>query len=451
VTATINPKLIEIALQHCETTAFERYSQTVFGTVMGPRFKPLGGHHDGGADGFFESGLYEEVERPTAFFQASKEITVEQKIKRTVDRLREAGRDVKSLYYATSQAIQHLDQMEFQQSEKFSIAVRIYDRNFFIQHGNHNPDAVAAFHQYLRPAIAFLEGIAAPTYPEKTPFQNAQAICAFLAQEVEHRIGTTRTLEAVCDALILWALEDTDPDQNKLMSEAEIVIKVESLIPTAKQFFRGQIGARISALTIKHEGTRTVNIYAKAERYCLPYAARETLRQHTIDDETLKVEVTASFLSRLVAITNENIFDTPLLEKTAGLVHKTLELIFERQGLELARHFLEDDATESEMATRSIVDFADEILKASDVKTNLQPEILSAMKSVLRAIFYSSEAVERTYCARLARTYILLFTIRNTPEVIEYFNTMARSLNLYLGSDIVMHRRMFKNQLIVEH
>lgn len=405
---------------------------------MGPKFKPLGGHHDGGADGFIETGLYEEVEKPTAFFQTSKEITVEQKIKRTIDRLDEVGRDVKTLYYATSQVIPQLDQMEFRLSEKHSISVRIYDRNFFVQHANYSADAIAAFHQYLQPSLAFLEGLTSPTYPQEIPFKNAQAVCAFLAQEIEHRLGTSKTLEAVCDALILWALEDTDPDKNKLMSEEDIVSRVENLIPSAKRFFRGQIGPRILALTTKHEGTRDINIYKKAERYCLPYETREALREHTIEDETLKVEVTASILSRLLGIVDQNIFDTSMLEKTAALVHKTLELIFERQGLDAARHFLEEDGSESELTPRSIVDVADEVLRTSDVQTNLHPELLLAMKDVLRAIFYSSNAVERAYCARLARTYVLLFTIRNTPEVIEYFNTMAKTFNLYVGSDLVI-------------
>jgi hypothetical protein len=60
------------------------------------------------------------------------------------------------------------------------------------------------------------------------------------------------------------------------------------------------------------------------------------------------------------------------------------------------------------------------------------------MKKVLREIFYSSAAVERAYCARLARTYILLFTIRNTPEIIEYFNSMSKNFVLYAGSDLII-------------
>jgi hypothetical protein len=57
---------------------------------------------------------------------------------------------------------------------------------------------------------------------------------------------------------------------------------------------------------------------------------------------------------------------------------------------------------------------------------------------VLREVFYASSELERSYCGRLARTYILLFTIRNTPEIIEYFNTMTKSFNLYVGTDLII-------------
>jgi hypothetical protein len=133
------------------------------------------------------------------------------------------------------------------------------------------------------------------------PFQNGRAVCAFLGQEIERRLGSTQTLEAVCDALILWSLETTDPALDKLMSEDEIIQKVENVIPSAKRFFRGQIGPRLATLTAKKEGARQVNIYKKEGRFCLPYEAREALKEHTIEDEKLKVDVTASFLTRLAA------------------------------------------------------------------------------------------------------------------------------------------------------
>lgn len=433
-----NPKLVEIALQHCDTTAFERYSQTVFGAVMGPQFKPLGGHKDGGADGFVDGDISEEVERPTRFFQASKEIDVEGKIRKTAARLQEVGRTVETLYYASSYAVPYLDKLEYSLSEDLKLAVRIYDRNFFVQNCNHNLDAIAAFQQYLRPALAFLDEIIAPSYPALPPFQNARAVCAFLGQEIERRIGTTQTLEAVCDALVLWALEGTDPAVNKFMTEDEIIQKVENVIPTAKRFFRGQITNRLNALTTKADGVRQVNIYKNKGRYCLPFESREALKNHTIEDEKLKVDVTGSFISRLAAKCDGK-FDTALLERIANLIHRTLETLFERQGFDAARHFLEDDpASNDTIDTRPIIEIAEDVLRAEKIKSNLQPEILLLMKSVLGEIFYSSHPIERAYCARLARTYILLFTIRNTPEIIEYFNSMSKHLALYIGTDLII-------------
>jgi hypothetical protein len=250
---TVNPKLVDIGLQHCDTTAFEKYSQTVFGAVMGPTFKPLGGHKDGGADGFIDVDIFEENGRPTRFFQASKEIDVESKVRKTVVRLKAVGRDLQTLYYASSYAVPYLDKVEFSLSDELGIAIHIYDRNFFVQNANHNGDAIAAFQQYVRPSLAFLDEVAAPSYPGLPPFPGARAVCAFLGQEVERRIGTTQTLEAVCDALILWALESTDPELDKFLTEDEITKKVEDVIPTAKRFFRGQIAPRLIVLPKKQK------------------------------------------------------------------------------------------------------------------------------------------------------------------------------------------------------
>jgi hypothetical protein len=152
----------------------------------------------------------------------------------------------------------------------------------------------------------------------------------------------------------------------------------------------------------------------------------------------LKVDVTASFVSRLASKSDAK-FDSALLEQIATLLHQTLETLFERQGFDAARHFLEDDPTSNDpLDTRPIVEIAEGVLQAANIKSNLQPEILLLMKAVLREIFYASNEIERAYCARLARTYILLFMIRNTPEIIEYFNSMSKNLVLYIDADLII-------------
>lgn len=111
-----------------------------------------------------------------------------------------------------------------------------------MQRANANGDAVAAYDAHLAPAVAFLNDMRAPSYPGRPAFANAQAVCAFLAHELERRVGTTKTLDAVCDALIVWALEDTDPDAGRFMTKDQILTKVEAVVPTARKFLPGAPG-----------------------------------------------------------------------------------------------------------------------------------------------------------------------------------------------------------------
>ena len=241
--AEVPPSSIPIALDKCDTGAFEKYAQTVFGSVLGNRFKPLGGNKDGGADGFVEPDILEDEKRASVFFQASKEIDTEGKI-RDHPALRKSGREPKSLLYATSRLVKHIDKLQTELSDETGANIRIYDQQFFEQRANHSADVQTAFFQHLQPAIMFLEKALAPSYPSSPVLPNARIVSAFLSQEVERRIGTTHTLESVTDALNSWALEETDPDTNKLMTASEIVEKVEDVIPTAKQFFRGAVETR---------------------------------------------------------------------------------------------------------------------------------------------------------------------------------------------------------------
>lgn len=429
-----------IALENCDTASFEKYAQTVLGSVLGVSFKPLGGHKDGGADGFIDSDISEDVSKPTVFFQASKEMDTEGKIGRTVKRIREFGRDLKTLHYATSQAVRYIDRVQNDLSEELGINVRIYDASFFQQRANYSDDAKAAYFQYLQPSIAFLSEALAPSYPSSPVLADARIVSAFLGQELERRLGTTRTMEGLSDALILWALEGTDPAKNLFMTVDDIVAKVENVVPTAKQFFRGEVNNRLKALTQKVDGDRLVNIYRKDGKYCLPYDSRTILEQHTIADEALKVMVSQSIRQRLVD-TSEGKLGDNIIEELTALVHRILEVVFERQGFDATRHFLNDTTItdEQSLEPRTIVEIAEDELRNSDViNIKKHPEMVYYLRRIIRDIFYNSNNEEKQFCARLARTYVLLFSVRNTPEIINYFNSMAKKMNLYVGSDLLI-------------
>jgi hypothetical protein len=436
--AEVPPSSIPIALDKCDTTSFENYAQTIFGAVLGNTFKPLGGNKDGGADGFVEPDIQEDDKRASVFFQASKEVDTIGKIRRTIKALRKAGRDPKTLLYGSSRLVKNIDKLQTDLSDETGVNVRVYDQQFFEQRANHNGDVQAAFFQYLQPAILFLERALAPSYPSESVLPNARIVSAFLSQEVERRIGTTQTLESVTDALILWALEETDPQANKFMTPKEIIDKVETVVPTAKQFFRGAVETRLKALSTKNEGSRLVNVYQKAGKYCLPYDSRRMLATHTREDETLKLVVSSGIQER-ISTACEVQPTTEVMERLTTVIHRVLEIVFETQGFEASRHFLSDPANvESNLADRRIYEVAEEEMVKAGFKLNDNSGLLLAAKQTLRGIFYQSNAAERAFCARLARTYILLFTIKNTPEIINYFNTMSKHLTLYVGSDLLV-------------
>ena len=436
--ADVPPASIPIALEKCDTTSFEKYAQTVFGAVIGNTFKPLGGHKDGGADGFVDANVQEDTKKPTVFFQASKEIDTEGKIGRTIKALKKAGRDPKTLLYATSRVVRLLDKLQNDLTEDLGVNIRIYDGTFFEQRANFNGDVQAAFFQYLQPSIAFLERALAPSYPSSPILANAQIVSAFLSQEVERRLGTSKTLESVTDALILWALEGTDPETDTFMTTKDIIDKVEAIIPTAKQFFRGAVESRLKVLVRKEDGSRLTNVYAKAGKYCLPYESRQILANHAIEDESLKATVTSSFQQRITGAC-ETPPETAVVDKLVDVLHRVLEIVFETQGFDASRHFLNVETAQAKnLEDKYIDEIAEEEVTRAGFNLNENPELLLAAKQALRGLFYQSTADERAFCARLARTYILLFTIRNTPEVINYFNTMSKHLTLYIGSDLLV-------------
>jgi len=55
----IHPDLANIALEHSEGFPFESFVNSFMSCIRGASFIPMGGVHDGGADGLLSEGVYE--------------------------------------------------------------------------------------------------------------------------------------------------------------------------------------------------------------------------------------------------------------------------------------------------------------------------------------------------------------------------------------------------------
>jgi hypothetical protein len=430
---TINHQLVEMALDRTDGSSFERFAQSFFAALAGVNFVPLGGHHDGGAEAFTEPGVFDS-KRPGHFWQASTEKTLRRKIRLTVRRIREFGRDPNQLTYCTSIVVPNIDNEEDLLSDELNVRVKIRDQKFIISQINHSPQTVAAFNSYLAPHLAFLKEMGGVTMLSHSNDLPARSLCVFLGQEVERRRGNAELLETVTDSLILWALEGTDPDKEKFMTRAQILERITAALPAAKQFISGVLDTRLQALAAKDNTYgREVRWHRKEDLFCLPYETRTLIEAENTEDELLKASVSGVFRLRAAAILKDD-NEIALISKVVAICHRALEITFEKQGFEVAAFVLGNE--EDEQIQYTIADHIDQALDEFNEIEDERGILKDAALFVLRGAFYKSEEPERLYLTKLSRTYTLLFVLKNEPRVVEYFRRMSGDFVLYIGSDL---------------
>lgn len=436
----IDPRLVLRALPEVGTWQFEKFGEIFYGSLQDREFVPLGGMHDGGAEGFDSDNNELEPETffdegGTNFLQISKEATVRSKIRRTVKRLREYGRDPRVLTYLSSQVIPDIDKEERLLSDELGCRIRIRDGNFIEVNINATPAIQAAFHAYLEPAIEFLYKPGAADVGERTEEYVDRTLAVFLRQEVDNRRDKSGLLESIADSLILWALGETDPDKGIFMTREQMLERIEQTLPAAKQFIHGVLDDRLEMMVQKDvPGGRQIRFYRNEKKYCLPYETRQLVAAENADDDMLKSQVTNVFLARLEALSEE---DTASIQnEVVSVCHSSLEGVFERQGLQMAQ-FVTDGDGDDELYTdvsKILSSIVDRVVATSEDKGRIRRYCLM----ILRDTFYKSTPVEHEYLLKLSRTYILLLTLKNEPRIVEYFRTLEKSFRLYIGTDFII-------------
>ena len=428
---TINHQRVEVALSRVSGAHFEDFAGAFLAATFGVEYVPLGGVRDGGADGFQGSGIFETHRQPEAYCQISRQVNHKEKIRDTVTRLRKFGREPQTLLYVSALHIRALDLDETSLSKETNTTIRIRDASWIIRNVNHSPGTVAAYRSFLHPYLAFLDQIGGTTLFEDSTHVPAASVSVFLGQEAMRRSSNSKLIESVSDSLILWALEDTDPDQEIFATRDAILQKIETVLPTTKHFIRGVLNHRLKTLSSKNNPTgREIRWYRKDDTFCLPYETRELVSKENLEDEALKTSVFRNLQERARRYDDE--LPSPLV---ASVALRAIQHTFEQQGLELAA-FLTD--REDEHQPPSVADEVAAVIEGQKLEPEIVEPLRHAVLYIIRATFYQSNADERLYFYKLARTYSLLFTLRVEPRIIEYFQSMSSSLVLLVGTDILI-------------
>lgn len=416
----IDLRIFSVALGEVGTSEFERFGQAFYAALEGTDFVPLGGSGDGGADALLDRSLFETRDQ-SRVLQISKQADFRAKVSHTVRRLREYGRAPSSLTYLTSRSIQNLDTEEDRLSTAQGLRVRLRDSRYIESHVNRSAASRAAARSYVLPAASFLNEIGARPIISPSDDLPAASLCAFVGQEIENRRGNTALLESVTDSLVLWALNDTDPEKGVFKTRNEILAEIERSLPAAKTFIRSVFDQRLERLT-KKNGTdgRKINHYSKGNKYCLPFETRQIVAIENAADIGLKQRVSELFADRVQNCVPN--LSEALCTEAVHVCHSSIEAAFERKGMEIVQ-FIKNVSSDYTGTIDELV------IRAIETKTDLSGVDVQRARAialeVLRGAFYHSEPDERTYFQKLSRTYTLLFMIKNEPRVVEYFRNMT--------------------------
>jgi hypothetical protein len=436
----IDQRLVALALEAVDTHNFERFAQTFYGAIQDREFVPLGGVHDGGAEGFDAQPEDPDVfvdEAATSFIQVSKQVTTRQKIRSTVKRLREYGRTPKVVTYITSLVVPDIDKVEAALSQELQCRISIRDAKYIEAYINSNLATQGAFHSFLQPSISYIYSPGVSELGEQAAKHVDRTLAVFLRQEVDSQSSNGKLLDSVADSLIIWALRDTDPDPSKgrLLVREEILALIETALPAAKVFIRGTLDHRLARLCAKDApGGRQIRHYKKSDSFCLPFETREAVAIENADDDLLKLRVSCVFEDRLNSENDENLDSHRAL--IVDVCHTALERVFEHQGLKLAQ-FVQNAAEDDELYT-DVARIATEAVSEIKLDPQVREDVRRYALHVLRGTFYKSSEVERLYLGKLSRTYILMLLLKNDARIVDHFSSISSKLFLYLGSDVII-------------
>ena len=423
---TLHPELVQIALDRVEGFVFERFAQDFLSVLEGRNFIPVGGVGDGGADGIYDCG------NGRVFYQFTRQENHRDKIRRTLGRLKEVGRDVSTLYYLSSRVIPHIDSEEDLLTEELGVVVKIRDRKYIVSHINDTNGTVSAFRNHLSIYTQFLSSLTVDsTQPYSPHIQNPSAY-VFLQHEITNRLGDRKLIHSLTDTMILWALSDTDPDKGIFLTEEQISQSIYENFPWSLRILKGHIRQRLEAMRNKKGSGREIRWYRKEGKYCLPFETRQTIAEENTIDETIGVQ----FVEELKLIAG-SLFDDDegAYQFIAEICCSVIHSIFEKQGL-LFSHFL--SSNDETVAPPVVSDCIDDALNSFSIDVGRKEEYREYVENVIRKVFYDGSPRQREYLSNLSRTYVLLFTLQAEPKIMEYFSSMSASFRIYVGTDVLV-------------
>jgi hypothetical protein len=445
----ISEKLFDYLIPSLSGERFEILAKELYAAEIGDAFVPLGGMHDGGADGFLDIRV-SEGKKPNVFFQFSvtESGRAKAKIEQTIAALLKAGRDPKQLIYSTTELLPKQDVWVEAVFEKHKVLLTIKDRERLKQTINSDTRANKAFLDFFAADISALRHSAEGLRGAVNQFVNDPTVFAFLDFELKERFSKDHLQDKILDSLVYWALRDTDPDNGRFLGREAIAVAINTMFPTATSVLAPRLDARLAELSKKSMGDmERVRHHKARDLFCLPFEMRKQLAERALDESRLQDDFVESIRQRLKSFAK-----SPLTNGSeqlgVTLVFDSVHDYFVEQGLILSA-YLENKVETVQISDQIVERQVANVLAKSPNKARISPALIEDAMRVLRGVFYTPSEIERLYLGYLSRTSLLFMTLQKAPRMIEYFNQMGGNFRLLVGTDMLV-KALSEQQLPAE-
>jgi hypothetical protein len=423
----VDPKNFEFAIAQIDNGfIFEDFAKSYLAQILGYDFVPIGGIKDRGIDGLEHTFHREGRERTV--YQISIAKNVEGKLRSSLEKL--VRNDIKfdRFCFVSNQVIKDQEKLIDKLFEEYEKPIQIFDARWLSSHINDNQGTINVFHTFVS---SYLHDFAKPgkEYVVGDLISDPR-LFVFLRQQWDHEQANKQLDEIVADALILFALEDTDPDKGLFRTSAEIKAIIAEKISFDPKTLYHMIDIRLKVLSTK---PRKIKHHRDIDAYCLPYDTRLELQNRNLDDSRLHEE----FRSRSTEMLRYQLENLGVSVKDSlNLMESAFHKLYYQQGLEFADFILKGQNQEA--FEKDLADTIGQVVDESSVVGKKKELVKSALMITIREIVYNGSREQKAFLQKLSNTYLMLFLLQCDPKICMFFTSLASKLNVYVCTSILI-------------
>lgn len=423
----INDQGFEYAISSIgEGRIFEKFGQSFLNGVIGIDFIPVGQSKDKGIDGY--QHLFCNTKNIKKIYQFSTEKDYEGKIKLTINILKKNKIEFDKLFYVTNRKLNNTYYYIDYIYDNYGIVLEIWDIRWFSSNRHSNQQTTNAYdhfvntylHEFTRPGIN----------TAVADLNDDSRLYVFLQQQFENDDSGRELDDLLADTLILYSLEETDPSTENVMTEDEIIVKIQKYLKFDMKLISSKIEQRLQHLSRK---PRKIQYHRKFNGYCLPYETRLEISNRNLEDAAL-VEV---FTQQSMDIIRKYVKEQDInVKNISNLITDIFCHIYKRQGLEFSNFILHGDS--QSVFEQNLNEIIESTVDKSTIILKNHQSVKTALFLSIREIVYNGSKEQMRFLKSLSNTYMLMFTLQWEPRITIYFRSLASKMEVFVDNSIII-------------